>query len=570
MNYDKKYDICVFGGVALDQTYYQHEDGTYSKTPDALYNGGKGANQAVAASRAGGKVVFISRIGKDDIGNKMLENLRYNQVDVSGVEVLDDIENDYSDIYINIIDKDNKIVRHGEAIDSFTTDMVDNNEKLILNSTIVVCQLKCPLEVTEHLLDFCYKNNKKVILTPCRPQKLAGRPDLIDKVTYITCNQEECKTIFGTDDIESNLKKYPNKLIVTLGGSGLIYYDGNRIVHMPAINTEVLDTTGAGDTLNGNLAYLLSQGMDLRHALRRAMYASTMKISKKSAQAGMPYKDELDEFISRYRNKDFKYEKELNYAIDLVKNAYFRIKSNKELYIKVKEDNTLVTNMDVDTEKYIITEIKKMFKNDNFLSEESNPKGELIDRTWIIDPIDGTSQFINGSDDWGIQLAFYDKGTTKFSIIYLPKKNEFYYAIEGKGAYLNNNKLLNEPNIKPLKQCIVEFSGSIEKELESKIMIYNKLHIGQERLIADFKYTNSSCVAFTNVSKSIVSGLVLSTKKYWDIMPGLLICKEAGIKIYPMDFENKLSFLTSNEELKNIMLKPIENNYDNDMNGVIK
>ena len=555
MNYNKTYDICVFGGMSLDQTYYQQEDGTYSNTPNALYYGGKGSNQAVAASRAGGKVVFISRIGKDELGNKMLDNLKYNQVDTIGVEMIECIENDHSDVYINIKDKDNKIVRHGGAIDSFTTDMIDKNEDLILNSTIVVCQLKCPIEVTEYLLDFCYKNNKKVIITPCRPKKLSGRTDLIEKVSYITCNEEECKTIFNTDNIEECIKKYPNKLIVTMGKNGLVYHDGKRIVNMPEIDTEVLDTTGAGDTLCGNLSYLLSQGMDLRHALRRSMYASTMKIQKKSAQSGMPYKEELDEFISRYRNKNFKYEEELNFAINLVKKAYFRIKSNKELYIKVKEDNTLVTNMDVDTEDFIIREIKKIYEKDNFLSEESNPKGELIDRTWIIDPIDGTSQFINGSDDWGIQLAFYDKGTTRFSIIYLPKKNEFYYAIDNKGAYLNNNKLLNEPNTKPLKQCIVEFSGSIEKELESKIKVYKLLHNGKERLIADFKYTNSSCAAFTNLSKSTTSGLVLSTKKYWDIMPGLLICKEAGINKYPMDFENKLYLLTNNEDLKNIMLE---------------
>lgn len=560
MKYDIKYDVCVFGGSSLDQTYFQKEDGSYNDKPDALYFGGKGANQAVAASRAGAKTVFISRIGRNEIGDKMLDNLRYNNVDIKGVDIVDDLENDYSNIYINIKDKDNDIKRFGNAIDSFDIELVKANEDLILNSTIIVCQLKCPLEVTEYLLDFCHKHNKKVVLTPCRPQKLVGREDLIDKITYITCNKEECKTIFGTDDIESCAKKYPNKLIITLGSEGLIFHNGKRFVRMPAMNVEVLDTTGAGDTLNGNFAYLLSEGMDLRHALRRAMYASSIKIQTKSAQAGMPYADELDEFIARYRNKDFAYVEELTFALNLVKNAYFRIKSHRDLFIKEKEDNTLVTNVDIETEEYLIKEISYLYKNDHFLSEEGNSKNELVDRTWIIDPIDGTSQFINGNDDWGIQIAFHDKGSTKFAVIYIPKKDELYYACEGQGTYLNNNKILNEPNTKPLNQCLIEFNGTLEKELDSKIKVYKKLHDGDKKLVSDYRYVNSSCIAFTNLAKGFISGLVLSNKKPWDIIPGLLICKEAGIMSYPMDFENRLTFLTSNVDLKDLVLTPKKEN----------
>lgn len=269
------------------------------------------------------------------------------------------IENDYSNIYINIRDKDNEIERFGNAIDNFDTKMIDCNQETILNSTIIVSQLKCPIEVTERLIDFCYSNHKFLILTPCRPNKLIKRTDLIDKVNIITCNKTECETIFETDDIDSCVKKYPNKLIVTLGGDGLKYYNGKRIIHMPAMNVVVEDTTGAGDTLNGNLACSLSQGMDLNHALRRAMYASSLKVQKKTAQIGMPYREELDHFITRYRNKNFEYEDELNFAIDLVKKAFNQIKSRNSLNIQVKPDNTLVTTSDIDIETYLLKKLKK-------------------------------------------------------------------------------------------------------------------------------------------------------------------------------------------------------------------
>ncbi len=94
------YDVCVFGGCSLDKMYYQKTDGKYGENPDLLVYGGKGANQAIAAARAGAKTTIISRIGKDAEGLKIIDNLKYNNVDTSNVEMISDVENDYSNIYI--------------------------------------------------------------------------------------------------------------------------------------------------------------------------------------------------------------------------------------------------------------------------------------------------------------------------------------------------------------------------------------------------------------------------------------------------------------------------------------
>lgn len=549
-----KYDICVFGGCSIDQMFYQNVDGTYNEVPNLKTQGGKGANQAVAAARAGAKTTIISRLGKDDIGKNIIENLNFNMVDTSHIELVNGLQNDYSDIFINIKDKDNTIKRHSGAIDAFTTDMIDNNSDVILNSNIIVCQLKCPIEVTERLINYCYDHNKTIILTPCRPEKLKDRYDLIDKLTIITCNKKECESIFGTDDIEKCVRMYPNKLIVTLGSEGLIYYNGERIIKMPALDVNVLDTTGAGDTLNGNLAALLAKGIDLQHALRKSMYASSIKIQVKSAQEGMPYKEDLENFIARYRNKDFKYNEELNFAIEIVKEAYFLIKTNKNFHISTKRDNTLVTNVDIAIEKYLLECIKKKFPNDYFLTEENYPNNELKNRTWIIDPIDGTAHFVKNDNNWGIQLAFYADDSTKFSIIYLPKRNEFYYAAENQGAYLNNHKILTT-NQNPLNQCVVEFGGSLYKEFENKKIIFNKFIENNKLKIANVLHINSCCISYTNLVSKKTDALIISSKKKWDIMPGECLCKEAGIKAYSMDFENKLCLLTNNEEVKKLVLK---------------
>lgn len=302
-----RYDVCVFGGCSLDQMYYISDDGSYNEKPDLLVFGGKGANQAVAASRAGAVVSIISRLGKDNIGQRILDNLHYNGVLTNNVEMVDNLDNDFSNVYIDN-NKDNHIERYVGAVNSFTKDMIKRYERVLTTSKIVLAQLKVPKEVTVELINFCYVNNIPLIITPCRPEKLRlkddNNKDLIDKISYITANRSECETIFGTTNIEDCVRKYPNKLIVTLGSDGVIYHNGDNVCHIKAIDIDNLtDTTGAGDTFAGNLAFCLANGYNLEDAVERAQYASAMKIQSVSAQSGMPYKDELDSFIRKNQNK---------------------------------------------------------------------------------------------------------------------------------------------------------------------------------------------------------------------------------------------------------------------------
>ncbi len=296
-----KYDICIFGGCSVDLMFYEKEDGTYNKTPDKIVPCGKASNQAVAASRAGAKVTIITRIGKDKIGETIYNNLKYNEVDTANIEMIPNLKNDFSEIYIDLETKDNEIIRNNSAINSFTVDLIDKYKDVLLNSKLVASQLKVPKNVSDTLINFCYENNIPIIVTPCNPDKLSL--DLIDKISIITANKKECETLFGTTNIEEYITKYPNKLIVTLGTKGVIYHDGTNIVRLPAILSDNLkDTTGAGDTFNGNLAYCLTHGYTLKDAIVRSQYASSMKVQVPTAQAGMPDKEELDRYVEELEN----------------------------------------------------------------------------------------------------------------------------------------------------------------------------------------------------------------------------------------------------------------------------
>lgn len=302
-----EYDVCVFGGCAVDRLFYQNPDGSYDETPSKIASGGKGSNQAVAASRAGAKTAIISRVGEGEIGDIIIKGLQANNIDTY-IDKTSEAPNDYSNIYIRSIDGDNDIHRVTGAIDTFTPDMIDENSELLLNSKIIVCQLKVPKEVSEKLINFCHEHNKFLILTPCRPAKLAvsdpHNKELIDKISLITCNEKEFETVFGTDDKESILKQYPNKIVVTLGEKGSMFYDGEKIVRIPAVKTKVKDTVGAGDTLCGNLAAGLAKGMPLKDALQRSTYAAAMKVAVESAQDGMPWEKDLDKFIDEQTKGD--------------------------------------------------------------------------------------------------------------------------------------------------------------------------------------------------------------------------------------------------------------------------
>ncbi len=551
-----KYDVCVFGGCSLDRIFYQKIDGTYNEQADTIAPGGKGANQAVAASKAGAKTTIITKIGKDDIGRDILSNLSFYNVNISNVEEIDGLDNDYSDIYINIKDKDNDIKRYSGAINSFTPDMIDNYRDVLLSSKIIVCQLKIPKEVTIKLINFCHEHKKTLILTPCRPEKLSvtdqDNLDLIDKIGIITCNKKECQTIFNSDNIEECVKKYPNKLIVTLGSEGLIYHNGKRFVRMPAIETDVVDTTGAGDTLNGNLSAYLAKGMDLKHALRKAMYASAMKLMMKTAQAGMPYLSDLETFIQNKRNKHFEYRDELNFITEQIKYAYESVKYS--VYsVKSKKDHTLVTDMDLEIEKYLINKIKEKYPNDNFVTEETYSNNELQNRSWIIDPIDGTIHFIKKDGYFGIQLAFYDESEIKFSVIYLPEKNELFYCGKGLGTFVNNEKILPTDD-SPIEQSIVEFSGSINKKYEVKKMCFDKLMNNEGLKVADVLFINCASLAYANLVMKRTDALIISTTDPWDVMPGEFMTKECDYKVIYLDADKSVRLVTKSQEIIDMLL----------------
>ncbi len=183
-----------------------------------------------------------------------------------------------------------------------------------------------------------------------------------------------------------------------------------------------------------------------------------------------------------------------------------------------KGSRDYVTDKDLKCEEILINTIKKYFPKDNIVSEETNKSNVLADRTWIIDPIDGTLNFMNYLPECGIQVAFYAQGESQLSFIYLPKLDEFYFAKNGGGAYLNGKQIVVNKNLE-LDQCMVSFS---DHKVDEKL----KKAIAQK--VMSTRLFGSACYSFAKTASSSTAAYLIANNNLWDYMPGMLLCKEAG------------------------------------------
>jgi len=286
-------EIVVIGSINVDLVFVSKKRPKAGETligeKFMTIPGGKGANQAVAAAKLGSKVSMIGCVGNDIYGKKMIDNFRINKVDVSRIKEIN-IATGVAGIMVD--NEDNSIVVVPGANNEVDCKLIDEHIGAILNAQVVVLQLEIPIKTVEYIINLCHEHHITTILNPAPAQKLSK--EIIDKVTYLTPNEHEVIEIFGEDDFEKMLQKYPNKLIVTQGEKGVTFNDGNETRTVPSIKVDVVDTTGAGDTFNGALATCLVKNKNLFESIEFANKVAAMSITKFGAQGGMPTKEEVE------------------------------------------------------------------------------------------------------------------------------------------------------------------------------------------------------------------------------------------------------------------------------------
>lgn len=261
--------------------------------------GGKGANQAVAAKRLGGDVVFVTKLGKDSFGDNTCKALV--EEGFNPEYIFRDEEAASGVALINVsASGENSIVVAPGANFTFTKEDIDSVADQVRSAEIVLLQLEIPMEIVRYVVDLAYSNGVKVVLNPAPAAPLDD--DLLSKLYIITPNETEsgCLCRESSEDVESNarmlLSKGVKNVIVTLGGNGSLLMTPNGSMVIPALKVDAVDTTAAGDTYNGALCVALASGKTLHDAVVFATKASAISVTREGAQPSLPTLEEVENF----------------------------------------------------------------------------------------------------------------------------------------------------------------------------------------------------------------------------------------------------------------------------------
>ena len=288
--------IGVVGSINMDMTVRAERiplKGETVKGENLKYiPGGKGANQAVAMAKLGAEVEMFGCVGDDTAGASLVKNMQETGVETKCIKTVAGTPTGLA--MITVGDNDNTIVVVAGTNDHVDISYVNEVKDSLLECEIVLLQHEIPQETVEYVIELCAENGVKVVLNPgpARPVK----QEILEKVTYLTPNEHEAAILFGYDiSFEEMMKKYPEKLVITQGSRGVsTCLESGEVILVPARKANVVDTTGAGDTLNGAFTVAVTEGMDIAKALAFANTAAGLSTEKFGAQGGMPSRDEVN------------------------------------------------------------------------------------------------------------------------------------------------------------------------------------------------------------------------------------------------------------------------------------
>ena len=294
-------EIVVFGSINQDMTVTCERMPVVGETLTASSltqsAGGKGANQAVAAARLGSSVTMIGRVGDDAAGEAMVENLMAQGVDASCVETSAGVATGTA--LICVADKDDVIIVVPGANAAVDVSLAERNADVIARADMLLLQQEVPAQANLAAARIAHDAGVPVCLNPAPARQVDA--DLLGLVSYLTPNEHEIVSTFGNRPVEKLLRAHVGKVVCTLGrgGSACALADGS-IVHVPAMDVNVVDTTGAGDTFCAAFANALVNGRDLPGAMRFANAAAGLAVTKLGAQAGMPTSAEVSRALAKW------------------------------------------------------------------------------------------------------------------------------------------------------------------------------------------------------------------------------------------------------------------------------
>lgn len=267
--------------------------------------GGKGANQAVAAGRAGADIAFIACVGGDDTGERICEQLQRDNIDITPVEAIPSEATGVAMIFVNG-EGENNIGIYAGANAALTPDYVRRHQQVIADAEALLMQLESPLESVLTAAQLARQHGTQVILNPAPATRLTD--ELLAQIDIITPNETEAEILTGiavTSDAEAAQAaqvlhaKGIRTVLITLGRRGVWLSEQGNGERIPGFNVQAVDTIAAGDTFNGAFITARLEGMAMHDAVRFAHAAAAIAVTRPGAQPAVPWRREIDAFLQQ-------------------------------------------------------------------------------------------------------------------------------------------------------------------------------------------------------------------------------------------------------------------------------
>ncbi|WP_264289676.1 ribokinase [Duffyella gerundensis] len=266
--------------------------------------GGKGANQAVAAGRAGADIAFIACVGEDDTGERVRQQLAVDRIDVAPVAVVPAMATGVAMIFVNG-EGENVIGIYAGANAALTPQRVEQHQQVIGEASALLMQLESPLESVLAAAQIARQHDTHVILNPAPAAALSD--ELLSLIDIITPNETEAEILTGIpvkndDDAARAASWLHNKgiatVLITLGSRGVWLSEQGQAQRIAGFRVTAVDTIAAGDTFNGALITALLEGQPMTQAVRFAHAAAAIAVTRAGAQPSVPWREEIDRFLA--------------------------------------------------------------------------------------------------------------------------------------------------------------------------------------------------------------------------------------------------------------------------------
>jgi len=298
--------IVVVGSLNMDQVVHAPRHPEIGETilgnDFHTFFGGKGANQAVAASRCGAQVTMVGRVGADAFGDAILENLKNEGVELTNLRREAQTATGVALIVVDDQGRNTIVVAPG-ANACVTPQDIHSAQPAFTEASVIVLQLEIPLPAVEEAITIGRRYRKKVVLNAAPARKLPL--DTYNQVDYLIINRSELALLSGETSIEAGLKQLINwggqTILVTLGEHGVLIHEGSSQILLSAYKVKAVDTVGAGDAFVGAFTTAITQGTTTEEAANWGNAAGALAVTRSGAQSSLPYREEIESMRVIYR-----------------------------------------------------------------------------------------------------------------------------------------------------------------------------------------------------------------------------------------------------------------------------